>query len=174
MPEKRKDCNFCHIDETQSDKIVNRGKGFISFFSNPRFRRNHLLVIPEYHYTDPYDIDADLLGKIVREAESIAHVIDYGYGTVVTQKSQPRQIENGIKMDHVHFHVWPRTKQDEKNGIVIPAPQSFDDFYRPSTEREILELNEDIQRNKREFEMLFLRKKGMPWHAIWELLEKNE
>lgn len=109
---------------------------------------------------------AELLGRIVREAETIAHVVDHGYGTVVTQKSQPLQAENGIKMDHVHFHIWPRTKHDEKNGIVIPAPQSFDDFYIPSNDAERRELEEDIQRNKHEFEMMFLRKKGMPWHEI--------
>lgn len=173
MPEKKEDCHFCYFSETDEERVVNRGKGFVSFFSNPRFRRNHLLVVPDEHYVHPHEMSAELLGKIVREAETIAHVVDFGYGSVVTQKSQPRQKENGIKMDHVHFHVWPRTKQDEKNGVVIPAPQSFDDFYVPSNDTERRELDEDIRRNKREFEMMFLRKKGMPWHEIWALLGKD-
>ncbi|USN97048.1 MAG: HIT domain-containing protein [Candidatus Nomurabacteria bacterium] len=173
MPEKKPDCAFCQPDDSMKNLIVNRGDGFISFFSKPRFRRNHLLVVPDEHYTVASKMGAALLGRIVYEAESLADVVDFGYGSVVTQKSQPLQKENGIKMDHVHFHVWPRTKQDEKNGVVIPAPQSFDDFFIPSNEAEMKELDDDIQRNKREFEMLFLRKKGMPWHDIWALLENN-
>ncbi len=171
MYEKKMDCTFCQPDESLEKRIVNRGKGFISFFSNPRFRRDHLLVAPEYHHTNAQKMGTQLLGRIVYEAESIANVIDHGYGSVVTQKSQPLQKENGIKMDHVHFHVWPRTKNDEKNGIVIPAPQSFDDFYVPSNPQEIAELDEDIMRNKHEFEMMFLRKKGMPWAEIWKHME---
>ena len=150
MSEKREKCAFCQPSEKLNDSIVNRGEGFISFFSNPRFRRNHLLVVPEYHYEAPHEMDARLLGRIAYEAASIANVIDFGYGTVITQKTQPLQAENGIKMDHVHFHVWPRTKQDEKSGIVIPAPKSFDDFYVPATDSERRELDEDIQRNKKE------------------------
>lgn len=174
MIEKRNDCDFCHPDEKLNNKIVNRGDGFISFFSNPRFRRNHILVIPEKHYTKPRDLGASLLGRIAYEAASIADVIDFGYGTIISQKTQPLQNENGIKMDHIHFHVWPRTKQDEQNRIVFPAPRSFDDFEIPHTDSEKEEMERDIQRNKAEFEMLFLRKKGMPWIDIWQTLdEKN-
>ncbi len=173
MYEKKVGCTFCRPDEELEKRIVNRGKGFISFFSNPRFRRDHLLVVPEYHHTSAYKMGAELLGRVAYEAESIANVVDHGYGSVVIQKSQPLQEENGIKMDHIHFHVWPRTKDDEKNGVVIPAPQSFDDFYVPSTPQEIAELDEDLMRNKREFEMMFLRKKGTPWTEILKYIEEK-
>ena len=174
MPEKKMDCAFCQPNEDLNTRIINRGKGIFTFLSNPRFRRNHLLVVPEVHYVGEDAMNSDVLGKIMYEAKSWANVVDFGYGAVVTQKSQPRQPENGVKVNHAHFHVWPRTKQDEQNGIVIPAPQSFDDFFVPSNEKERTELNEDIQRNKRELQLLFLRKKGMPWPDIWALMGKED
>lgn len=51
------------------------------------------------------------------------------------QKYQPLQKENGVKQNHLHFHVFPRMK-DESQLFPVPQPNDFSGFYTP-TEDEI-------------------------------------
>lgn len=162
MNERRHGCNFCH-PENLGDRVFNRTDDFTSFVSAPRFRRNHLLVVPADHYESMDQIPERILGRMMGEAAILGSLVDYGYGTMTIQKFQPLQAENGIKMNHLHVHVWPRTKEDEFNKTLMPAPQSFDDF-RSSLGDE--ELAEDISRNARELEMMYKRRHGVPWTKI--------
>lgn len=170
MNERRHGCNFCH-PENLGDRVFHRTEDFTSFVSEPRFRRNHLLVVPADHYESLNQIPERVLGRIMGEAAILGSLVDYGYGTITIQKFQPLQAENGIKMNHLHVHVWPRTKEDERHKILMPAPQSFDDFQSPLTDEE---LADDISRNARELEMMYKRRHGVPWTKILADIAERE
>lgn len=170
MNERRHGCNFCH-PENLGDRVFHQTDEFTSFVSEPRFRRNHLLVVPSDHYESMDQVPERPLGRIMAEAAILASLVDYGYGTIIIQKFQPLQAENGIKMNHMHVHVWPRTKADELNHTLMPAPQSFDDFISPLTDEE---LSLDITHNARELEMMYKRRHGVPWVKILADLANRE
>ena len=62
--------------------------------------------------------------------------LDKGSGTGIMQKYQPLQAENGIKVNHLHFHVFPRI-EDETELFPVPQPNTFDGFVTPSADEVI-------------------------------------
>lgn len=70
--------------------------------------------------------------EIMRELGRLSGLLDSGYGAGIVQKHQPQQAENGIKMRHLHFHVFPRIEKDAL--FPTPIPNSFEAFYVPSEE----------------------------------------
>jgi diadenosine tetraphosphate (Ap4A) HIT family hydrolase len=90
-------------------------------------------VIPKRHITTLAELTAEEGAAIMTELGRLSHALDAGYGTGVMQKYQPLQAENGIKVSHLHFHVFPRY-EDEASLFPVPEPNSFDGFVRPSDE----------------------------------------
>lgn len=143
MGEKKDNCVFCD-HEGLKPVTVNRTASFLSIVSNPRFRPNHLLVIPTEHVEQMIELPRVVLGRMMAEAAILASRVDDGYGTVITQKFQPRLNENGVKVNHLHIHVWPRLADEEH--VPIPAPQSFDEFERNVSAADILATQQRVLR----------------------------
>jgi diadenosine tetraphosphate (Ap4A) HIT family hydrolase len=61
------------------------------------------------------------------EVGRLEQELDMGYGTGVMQKYQPLQLENGVKMNHLHFHVFPRL-ENESGLFPVPKPNDFTGF----------------------------------------------
>ncbi len=106
------------------------GEVCTSFVSYPWFREGHCLVVPNRHITTLAEIDEKEAAAIFAELGRLAALLDKGYGSGMMQKDQPLQPENGIKMDHLHFHVFPR-QQEEPGLFPVPEPNSFEGFIRP-------------------------------------------
>jgi diadenosine tetraphosphate (Ap4A) HIT family hydrolase len=166
MEIKVDDCTFCYPDEDLEQRAIERKDGMLSFFSKPRFRRHHILVVPEDHYEDIDEVPTDTMGRLMGKAALLADLIDYGYGTIKLQKTQLLLGANGIRMKHLHVHVWPITKQDVRNDILVPAPQSVDDFHIPTTAKEMDALDEDIALTRRELQIIELQRQGVEWPEI--------
>lgn len=132
MEAKKDNCTFCHPDDDLESRIINRTGDFTTYVSKPRFRYNHVIIVPSIHVEKMSELASKerrhILGNIMAEIALMADIIDSGRGTIIVQKFQPLQAENGIKMNHLHVHAWPRTPQDEEDSVLIPAPQSFEDF----------------------------------------------
>jgi hypothetical protein len=45
----------------------------------------------------------------------------------------PLQAENDVKMNHLHYHVSPRTSEEECL-FPVPSPNSFNGFLMPSND----------------------------------------
>lgn len=139
MEGKKDNCTFCYPDESLEARIINRTDHFITFVSQPRFRENHVLITPSIHIEKMADLATPerrlMLGNIMAEIALMADMIDEGRGTIIVQKFQPLQEENGIKMNHLHIHAWPRLEADDNAGVPFPAPQNFDNF-RPVDDKE--------------------------------------
>lgn len=127
-------CAFCSIDQEQeSERIIQINDIFASFVSNPSFRDGQCLVVPRRHVTQIHELNPDEAATIMGEIGRIGMLLDQGFGTGVMQKHQPTQPENGIKVSHLHFHVFPR--QEEEPGLFpVPEPNTFDGFSHLPTE----------------------------------------
>lgn len=130
-------CEFCNPDKLKW-RTINTGDNFISIVSKPCFREGHCLVIPRRHIQSPYELSKEEGPEIMEELGRLGKLLDRGYGTGIIQKYMPLQSENGVKMNHLHFHVFPRL-ENEKFLFPVPNPNQFEGFYEPTkSEIEIL------------------------------------
>ena len=109
--ETRDECPFC--DPKQ--RVLRSNASAYLLLSNPRKVEGHVLVIPRRHVERPWSLTGDELQGIfalVRFAQerllgSIATGID------TRQHYRPFLPQSKFKVDHVHFHVMPRNKEDD-------------------------------------------------------------
>lgn len=135
-------CAFCN-PANLTGRTIREGDLFLSFVSRPWFRSGHCLVIPRRHVEAPYELTRDEGAEIMEELGRIGMALDDGFGTGITEKYAPRQAQNGVKMNHLHYHVFPRI-ENEKYLFPVPEPNSFDGFVMP-TDNEVLAVVECIK-----------------------------
>ncbi len=84
-------------------------------FSNPRLMRGHLLVIPKRHVEQPWELTAVELKELFQHIHNLQKKITetLGTGCDVRQNYRPFMKQGKLKVDHLHFHLLPRTFQDE-------------------------------------------------------------
>lgn len=125
-------CAFCDTSNLEW-RLISEEELLVSFVSRPWFRPGHCLVVPKRHITTPAELESGEAATIMKELGRLATKLDEGYGSGIMQKYQPLQAENGVKVSHLHFHVFPRTANEE-NLFPTPEPNSFDGFIMPSDE----------------------------------------
>ncbi len=118
--------------------MIKSGSLFLSFVSKPWFRSGHCLVVPKRHITMPSELTKEEGAEIMEELGRLSKLLDQGFGSGIIQKYMPKQSENGVKMNHLHFHVFPR-QEKEKHLFPTPDPNQFEGFYTP-TDEDIKEL----------------------------------
>lgn len=83
--------------------------------SNPQLVLHHILVIPERHVEEPSQLDPDecreLFDTIILFQKRIMK-LGIGTGCDVRQHWRPFLPENDLKVDHLHWHIIPRTLND--------------------------------------------------------------
>jgi diadenosine tetraphosphate (Ap4A) HIT family hydrolase len=140
---KEIDCAFCDPLSLE-ERTIRNVRHFLSIVSSPRFRPDHCLVVPERHVSMLFELEPEESAAIMSELGRLSMKLDQGYGTGVMQKYQPTQAENGIKMNHLHFHVFPR-QEDESNLFPVPEPNSFEGFTQRPTDAEIAALVHELR-----------------------------
>ncbi|HWK80254.1 MAG TPA: HIT family protein [Thermomicrobiales bacterium] len=116
-------CPFCAIVQgsdlgplgTTQDDIVYRGDGVVVFVASTWWPNNpgHVLVIPEAHYENLYDIPSSL-GTPMLEATRLAAIamkIAYGCDGITTRQSNEPAGNQDVW--HLHTHVYPRYDDDQ-------------------------------------------------------------
>jgi histidine triad (HIT) family protein len=108
-------CPFCEVDVRVTRVIEENKLSYVSF-SNPRLVRGHLLVIPRRHVEKLSELvpeeKQELLNTAIRYQELIlAKAI--GTGCDIRQNYRPFMQQNNLKVNHLHFHLLPRTLKDE-------------------------------------------------------------
>jgi diadenosine tetraphosphate (Ap4A) HIT family hydrolase len=99
-------CAFCDRPNLEW-RTIRAEDLFTSFVSQPWFRAGHCLVIPNRHITTPDELEPKEAAGIMGELGRLSHRLNKGFGSGIMQKYQPLQTENGIKVHHLHFHVFP-------------------------------------------------------------------
>ena len=106
-----KDCNFCDL----GDRVIKSNEHANLFLSNPRKVPGHFLVTPKKHVEKPWDLEPvellHTLDLVLQTQKALAK--EYSSGADVRQNYRPYMKQGRIKMDHVHYHVLPREKDDE-------------------------------------------------------------
>ncbi len=138
----KENCSFCDPN-VLANRIIKEHELFISFVSNPRFIEGQCLVIPRRHIVRIHELDDTEAAAIMFELGRLSVELDKGHGTEIVQQHKPLIVENGIKMNHLHFHVFPRTN-NESGLFSVPTPNSYEGFHLVDNE-EVVALAEDLK-----------------------------
>jgi len=111
MEKDHDDCPFCSMDE----RLLQENEHANLFLSNPRKVEGHILVAPKRHIEKPWESTNEELIAIFGLVKVAQQVLaeEYGGGVDVRQNYRPFMSQSRIKVDHLHYHIYPRTKEDE-------------------------------------------------------------
>jgi diadenosine tetraphosphate (Ap4A) HIT family hydrolase len=107
---KEIECPFC----SPSGRIIKDNKTAQIVLSNPRKVPGHFLVIPKRHVEKPWELTTDELKDIFDLIFFVEQKIigKLGDGCDIRQNYRPFMEQSQLKVDHVHFHVIPRSLND--------------------------------------------------------------
>ena len=105
------ECPFCNL----GDRIIQENTFANLFLSNPRKVEAHVLVSPKRHVEKPWELESEELLAVFSLVEFAQKrmVEEYGGGVDIRQNYRPFMKQGRVKVDHVHYHVYPRTNEDE-------------------------------------------------------------
>lgn len=116
-PRKNPVCPFCKPDDSHGhDRVLRRNASAYCMLSNPRRMAGHLLVIPVRHVERPWEVTSEELRDIFELISWTQQKIldgNLGTGVQVRQNYMPFAPEGILKVGHVHYHVMPRSLNDE-------------------------------------------------------------
>lgn len=104
------DCPFCD----PSFRVIKSNDTAFVLLSNPRKVPGHTLVIPRNHTEKPWDLtDKEILDifELIFFVENKL-IGKLGDGFDIRQNYRPFTKQDTIKIDHLHFHVIPRSHKD--------------------------------------------------------------
>lgn len=114
-------CPFCdwllgnETDLKQNSDIVLQDN-YITAFVAPKWWVNnpgHVIIIPNEHYENLYDIPDDLLGKIASASKRLAIAMRNSYDCTGTSIRQHNEPDGNQDVWHYHMHLFPRFKNDQ-------------------------------------------------------------
>lgn len=115
-------CPFCgvvagevgpHIYTHQED-IFYQDNIITAFISSHWFKKNpgHVLIIPNEHYENIYDIPDNILSAVQIFSKKIAVALKEVYGCDGVSTKQHNEPHGGQDVFHYHPHVYPRYEND--------------------------------------------------------------
>mgnify|MGYP002650698235 FL=1 len=124
---KKDDCIFCKIaaGEIPSRKIY-EDKDLIAIMDLSPTSKGHSLIIPKEHYTNIYDIDEEIAGKVMKTAKKLATKMTVALNCDGFNLLQNNGETAGQTMFHFHMHLIPRDK-DADNNMLKFTSVSFSD-----------------------------------------------
>lgn len=104
------DCPFCDPLE----RVLKENASAQVMLSDPRKVPGHILVMPKRHIIKPWDLTQQELEDVFELIFFIESRIigKLGDGCDIRQNYRPFMKQDALKINHVHFHVIPRTFQD--------------------------------------------------------------
>jgi diadenosine tetraphosphate (Ap4A) HIT family hydrolase len=110
------DCPFCNPLE----RIVKENASAQVMLSDPRKVPGHILVMPKRHVVKPWDLTPPELQDVFELIFFVEQRIigKLGDGCDVRQNYRPFMKQSALKIDHVHFHIIPRSFQDYIYSVV--------------------------------------------------------
>ena len=105
-----KDCPFCGGGE----RVLKSNERAQVILSNPRKVPGHFLVVPKRHVEKPWELTNEELTDIFALIFFIEQKIigKLGDGCDVRQNYRPFLQQGELKVNHIHFHVIPRSLED--------------------------------------------------------------
>jgi len=114
------ECIFCKIvkGEISAEKIY-EDEEFMAILDINPVGEGHTLVMPKKHFDDLMSLDNNISSKYVEVIQKVVRILigKYdadGFNVVLNNGEVAGQV-----VKHVHFHILPRKKGDNKRGIFI-------------------------------------------------------
>jgi diadenosine tetraphosphate (Ap4A) HIT family hydrolase len=144
MPEE-KPCPFCHFPETMERVILETPNLWVAL-SVPNLMPGHVLVVPKVHVGAPYDLEPAICWEAMQMAMKFQQKMIWilsglwgkPVGVDICIHTRPFMTQSDKSIPgHVHFHVRPRTYNDELyQAVQIHENVLFD---RPIPDGELAE-----------------------------------
>lgn len=109
-----KNCPFCHLDK-EVTRTLKDGQLTSVIMSNPRLMPGHCLIIPKRHVEKPWELTPKEIQAAFEDIFWTEQKLlkEFGTGCDIRQNYRPFIPQGRVKIDHVHFHVLPRTSEDK-------------------------------------------------------------
>jgi histidine triad (HIT) family protein len=115
------DCPFCRLvagedgDVNRQEDVVYQGNETTAFIAPKWWEGNpgHVLVVPDPHHENIYDIPREVLGAVYETAQLVARAVRASYGCEGTSTRQHNEPGAGQDVWHFHVHVFPRYAGDD-------------------------------------------------------------
>ncbi len=102
------DCVFCKIAKKEAPaSIVHEDKDVIAFLDINPVQEGHTLVIPKKHFADIWDIEPDLLAKVVTVVQQVAKKMALTMQSEGIDTFSASGKSAGQDVFHFHMHVIP-------------------------------------------------------------------
>ncbi len=103
-------CPFCDPDE----RVLKQNELAQVILSDPHKVPGHMLVIPKRHVEKPWELTPEELTAVFELIFFIEQRLigKLGDGCDIRQNYRPFLKQSRLKVDHVHFHVIPRSLDD--------------------------------------------------------------
>ena len=119
------DCIFCKIVKKEiPSKIIFENDTNIAFLDILPINPGHAIIIPKNHYQNIEDIPEDELIKLLKVVKKLAILIHNKLEIEGYNILQNNFEAAGQEINHIHFHIIPRYKTDEKFKLKIPRNQA--------------------------------------------------
>lgn len=107
---EEKECPFCSLDE----RILKENDLAVVILSDPHKVPGHMLVIPKRHIEKPWELTPEELQAVFDLIFFVEKKIigKLGEGCDIRQNYRPFMSQSRLKVDHVLFHVIPRSSED--------------------------------------------------------------
>jgi histidine triad (HIT) family protein len=107
------DCVFCKIlkGEIPAQKVYEDNRIVAILDINP-VAQGHTLVLPKEHHETWTDLPADLAADLAKAAQTVARGVVKSTGAEGFNLLMNNKRCSGQAIDHAHFHVIPRKKDD--------------------------------------------------------------
>ena len=107
------DCIFCAIvaGDIPATKVY-EDEDVLAFMDIAPINPGHTLIIPKQHYRNIYDIPAEVGGKIMQTAVSLAKAIRTALNTDGLNLVQSNEAAGFQTVFHFHLHLIPRWEGD--------------------------------------------------------------
>ncbi len=111
MKERKLECPFCGCEE----RVLDENELAFVFASNPRLVFGHLLVVPKRHVVEPWDLSDNEMVAVWNLIKKYQRLLAerVGDGCDVRENYRPFLKQGRLKVDHLHWHLIPRTNEDE-------------------------------------------------------------
>lgn len=128
-------CPFC----SAHDRVLKANDLAFAILSNPRKTAGHFLVIPKRHVEKPWELTeaerADIFELISFIQQKVIGKL--GDGCDIRQNYRPFMQQSTLKVDHIHFHVIPRSYED----YIYQVSEKYDtDLFTPLDKKEASEV----------------------------------
>jgi histidine triad (HIT) family protein len=113
-------CPFCNLiagvesEHNQKQDIVYQNEYATASIAPKWWINNpgHVLVVPNAHYENLYDIPDEALSEVYKVVKKVAIAIRSNYGCDGTSTRQHNEPAGNQEVCHLHVHVFPRYEGD--------------------------------------------------------------